>query len=78
MRKEHAAAAVAGESDLVQHLPDILVLPHVADGLRELLPLVCDYLAAAEATNWDDHLFISPIIISQYYIQYNLINTISI
>lgn len=60
VRQEHAPAAVAGESDFVQKLADVLALAHVADGLAELLPLVCNHLSAAEASDWDDH--ISPII----------------
>ena len=64
MREEHPAAAIAIEAQLIQDLahlhplPWVAVLVTLAHQMAELLPLVRDYLAAAEATNRDDHLLI--------------------
>lgn len=64
VREEHPAAAISIEAQLIQDLahlhplPRIAVLVTLAHQMAELLPLVRYYLAAAEATNWDDHLLI--------------------
>ena len=64
VREEHPAAAIAIEAQLIQDLahlhplPWVAVLVTLAHQMAELLPLVRDYLAAAEATNRDDHLLI--------------------
>ena len=64
MREEHAAAAVAIEAQLIQDLAHVHLLSRVAvlvtlaHQQAELLPLVRDYLAAAEAPDRNDHLLI--------------------
>lgn len=60
MRKEHPPAAVAGEAQLIEDLPDfqflrLSVLIALAHHLTELLPFVSDHLPAAEAPHWNDH-----------------------
>jgi hypothetical protein len=64
MRQEHPSAAIAVEAQFVQNLANVYtffgltVLVSLADHEAELLPFVGDYLAAAEASNWDYHLLI--------------------
>lgn len=64
MRQEHPPTAIAIEAQLIQDLAHIYLLSWIAvlvtfsDQQAELLPLVRDYLPAAEATNRDDHLLI--------------------
>jgi hypothetical protein len=68
VRQEHPPATVPAESQLIQYLPDIYfhlgvsILVALAHLLAELLPLVRDHLAAAEATYRDYHVEIAIIL----------------
>ena len=54
VRDEHPATAVSPQAKPVERL---LLGPALAQESQVRLPLVPDDLAAAEAANWDDHVF---------------------
>lgn len=60
MRQKHSPTAIPSKTDFIQQFSHLLFLIQVCDFVLELLPFVGDYFTAAEASNWDYHLF-SPI-----------------
>ena len=64
MRQEHPSTAVAVKSQFVQNFANVYsflwltVLVPLADHEAKLFPFVSNHLAAAEASNWNNHLLI--------------------
>ena len=62
MGQKHSSATVSTESQLIQYLSHIYILSSLSVFVSfpyhhaELFPFVSDYLAATEATHWNDHV----------------------